>query len=452
MQLRLLEDYKSLLRLGLPLLVTQVGVIVVSFADTMMVGSYGTPQLAAAAFVNSLFLVGIVLMLGFAGGITPLVGAAFGRGDEKDAGTIMRSGLILNITISVGLTILMSGVYFLLPWMGQEEALLPLIRSYYRIILLTMIPMSIFNCCQQTANGLTDTATPMWIMIGGNILNIIGNYILIFGHFGAPELGLDGAGISTLTARWLMAAVIVAEFALRRRYGAVRRGCLTKAPRTLYGKVWRTSYPIMVQSGVECMLWSFGAVVCGWFGALQLASYQVVNTIGQLGFMIYMSFAIASSIRVANFTGVHDMEGVKRTALAGLNIIMALATIASAFFLTVGSWIVSLFTTDPLVEAAAMPLIIPLVLYQYCDAVQLNYANALRGTSEVKPLLWVSVISYIVIGVPVLLFLACTLDMGNIGVYYSFSAALLAAAIMLRYYFRKTVARLERVSSAPEKR
>lgn len=452
MQLRLLEDYKSLLRLGLPLLVTQMGVIVVSFADTMMVGSYGTPQLAAAAFVNSLFLVGIVLMMGFAGGITPLVGAAFGRGAEKDAGTIMRSGLILNITLSVGLTILMSGVYFLLPWMGQEEALLPLIRSYYRIILLTMIPMSIFNCCQQTANGLTDTATAMWIMIGGNILNIIGNYILIFGHFGAPELGLDGAGISTLTVRWLMAAVIVAEFALRRRYGAVRRGCLTKAPRSLYGKVWRTSYPIMVQSGVECMLWSFGAVVCGWFGALQLASYQVVNTIGQLGFMIYMSFAIASSIRVANFTGVHDVEGVKRTAIAGLNIIMALATIASAFFLTVGSWIVSLFTSDPLVEAAAMPLIIPLVLYQYCDAVQLNYANALRGTSEVKPLLWVSVISYIIIGVPVLLFLACTLDMGNIGVYYSFSAALLAAAIMLRYYFRKTVARLEHVSSTPEKR
>lgn len=448
MRLRLLDDYKSLLRLGLPVLVTQVGVIVVSFADTMMVGSYGTPQLAAAAFVNSLFLVGIVLMFGFAGGITPLVGAAFGRDDEKDAGTIMRTGMILNILLSAGLTLLMGGLYFLLPWMGQEESLLPLIRSYYRIILLTMIPMAVFNCCQQTANGLTDTATPMWIMLGGNILNIIGNYMLIFGRFGAPELGLDGAGISTLTVRWLMAAVIVAEFAMRRRYGAVRRGCMAKVPRGLYGKVWRTSYPIMVQSGVECMLWSFGAVVCGWFGALQLASYQVVNTIGQLGFMIYMSFAVSSSIRVANFTGVHDMEGVKRTALAGLNIIMTLATIASAFFLIAGKWIVSLFTSDPLVEAAAMPLIVPLVLYQYCDAVQLNYANALRGTSEVKPLLWVSVISYIVIGIPVLLFLACTLDMGNIGVYYSFSAALLAAAVMLRYYFRKTVARLERSRAA----
>ena len=145
MKLRLFDDYKSLLRLGLPVLVTQVGVIVVSFADTMMVGSYGTPQLAAAAFVNSLFLVGIVLMFGFAGGITPLVGAAFGRADEKDAGTIMRTGMILNILLSAGLTLLMGGLYFLLPWMGQEESLLPLIRCYYRIILLTMIPMAVFN-------------------------------------------------------------------------------------------------------------------------------------------------------------------------------------------------------------------------------------------------------------------------------------------------------------------
>ena len=208
----------------------------------------------------------------------------------------------------------------------------------------------------------------------------------------------------------------------------------------------------MIQSGVECFLWSFGAIVSGWFGKIQLASYQVVNTIAQLGFMTYMSFGVATSIRVANYTGLRDTVGIRRITSAGLHLNLLLSTIASAIFLIGGSNLIHVFTPDPEVTGAALMLIAPLILYQYGDAVQLTYANALRGTSNVKPLLWISIVSYIIIGMPFLLLLAKGLEMKNVGVYYSFSLALIVASVLLYRSFRTTVAKKELENLRPDSR
>ena len=440
------NEYRSLWRLGLPVLVTQVGIIIVNFADTMMVGAYGTDELAAAAFVNSLFIIATVMQIGFAAGMTPLVGALYSRNEHDGVGVTLRAGLQINLLVSIGFTLIMGGLYFFLDKFGQPEELLPLIRQYYLIVLATLVPMAIFNCCQQTANGTTDTSTPMWMILAANVVNIFGNYVLINGKLGFPELGLAGAGFSTLTARYLAMAGIIVMFTTSRRYRPYIDGLRKGSAKTgsVRRKVWVTSYPVMIQSGVECFLWSFGAIVCGWFGKIQLASYQVVNTIAQLGFMTYMSFREATSIRVANYNGLRDTVGMRRITSAGLHLNLVLSTIASAIFLIGGANLIHIFTPDPEVTSAAMLLIAPLILYQYGDAVQLTYANALRGTSEVKPLLWISLVSYILVGVPFLLLLASWLDMQNIGVYYSFSGALLVASVLLLRSFRKVMANKER--------
>lgn len=440
------NEYRSLWRLGLPVLVTQVGIIIVNFADTMMVGAYGTDELAAAAFVNSLFIIATVMQIGFAAGMTPLVGALYSRNEHDGVGVTLRAGLQINLLVSIGFTLIMGGLYFFLDKFGQPEELLPLIRQYYLIVLATLVPMAIFNCCQQTANGTTDTSTPMWMILAANVVNIFGNYVLINGKLGFPELGLAGAGFSTLTARYLAMAGIIVMFTTSRRYRPYIDGLRKGSAKTgsVRRKVWVTSYPVMIQSGVGCFLWSFGAIVCGWFGKIQLASYQVVNTIAQLGFMTYMSFGVATSIRVANYNGLRDTVGMRRITSAGLHLNLVLSTIASAIFLIGGANLIHIFTPDPEVTSAAMLLIAPLILYQYGDAVQLTYANALRGTSEVKPLLWISLVSYILVGVPFLLLLASWLDMQNIGVYYSFSGALLVASVLLLRSFRKVMANKER--------
>ena len=446
---RFKTEYKVLLRLGLPVLVTQVGVILVNFADTMMVGAYGVDELASSAFVNSLFIVIGVMQMGFAAGITPLVGALFSLRNNHETGRTMRAGMQMNLFVSLAFTIIMAGIYPFLHHFGQPEELLPLIRGYYLIILFTLLPMAIFNTFQQTANGMTDTVSPMWVILGADVVNILGNYMLIFGKFGAPELGLEGAGISTLTARILAACAMTFIMLRTRRYSHIRDGW---RDRTRLGalrmKVWNTSYPVMIQSGVECSLWSFGAVVCGWFGKIQLAAFQVVNTMSQIGFMTYMSFGIAISIRVANMTGRRDMEAARRTATAGLHLDLLLSTVASLLFLLAGRFLIHLFTPNEEVIACALGLIVPLVIYQYGDAIQYVYANALRGTSIVRPLLWVSLISYIGVGVPLLLILGVGCGMENVGVYLSFSAALFTASILFIREFRRAVALKEREFAA----
>ena len=438
----LFSEYRALARLGFPVLITQLGIITVSFADTMMVGAYGTPELGAASFVNNLFLVAIVALIGFSGGMTPVVGALFGKSLMKEAGTALRAGLLLNLGIAAIFSLAMTGVYFLLPYFGQPEELIPLIRPYYLIILASMIPNAIFTCCQNSSNGMTDTAMPMWIMIGGNVLNILGNYVLIFGRFGFPELGLVGAGISTAVTRLLMAAAILMGLGLRRRYSALRTGVWDRADGKTYFRVWKTSYPIMIQNGVECCLWALGAVVCGWFGTVQLASYQIANTVGQFGFMIYLSAGVAVSVRVANFTGVRDVGAIRDSSRAGMHVMLVMASLASLMFFFAGTHLFSMFSSDNAVIEAGLPLVFPLILYQYFDAVQLNYGCALRGTGYVKPLIIVSIVSYIVVGAGSLFILATGFDMGNIGVYYSFSLTLMCAAAMLFYYFRKALAKI----------
>lgn len=435
--------YRSLAKLGLPVLVTQIGIIIVSFADTMMVGAYGLDELAASAFVNSLFLIALVMLMGFAGGVTPIIGALFGKGDHQEGGLMLRASLFVNLGCAIFFSVVMGILYFFLDDFGQDKEILPLAKDYYLIILLTIIPLTIFNCLQQTSNGITDTATPMWIILGADILNIAGNYLLIFGKFGFPELGLEGAGWSTLISRTASAIGITAVFAFTKRYRiywkTLLRGHAGTARRMT---VWKTSYPLMIQSGVECGLWSFGAVVSGWFGKVELAAYQVMNTIGQLGFMIYMSFGWATSIKVANYTGRGDFLSVKRVTRAGLHIILVLATLASLTFIFFTDEMVGLFTPEQDVVNYALLMILPLVLYQYCDGTQLTYVNALRGTSKVKPLLWISTISYIVVGIPSLLLMAVTLNLHTVGVYYSFSVALFTASLLLVITFRKTLRQL----------
>lgn len=439
-----MDGYRSLARLGLPVLVTQLGIIVVNFADTMMVGRYGTDELAAAAFVNSLFVVLTVMQIGFASGLTPLVGAFFGGGKKEEAGKMLRGGLQINVIISAVFTILMSVLYFFLDRFGQKEELLPLIREYYLVILFSLLPMAVFNTLQQTCNGITDTRTPMWFILSANALNILGNYLFIFGNWGMPELGLTGAGLSTLFARVFAAVGIVIYFFNRRVYRPYRAGYgSAEGLGAVRYKVWITSYPVMIQSGVECLLWAFGAIVCGWYSKIQLAAYQVVNTIAQLGFMTYLSFSTATSILVANYTGTNDFRGVRHITLAGLHLILALATLASLIFLIGGRHLIHLFTPDEAVIASAMGLLLPLIVYQYMDAIQLTYCNAIRGTSVVKPLLWISVTTYIIIGIPVLLLFARIFPVANVGIFWCFNVALGVACILLTRSFYKIVGNLE---------
>lgn len=439
------REVKALLRLGAPILLTQVGIVVVSFADTMMVGHYGTAELAAAAFVNNFFMVPLVMLIGFASGLTPLIGALFTRKESFEVGRTLRLGIILNAAMAGVMLLVMGVLYFFLDRMGQPPELLPLIREYYLIIMLSMIPAPFFNACQQTANAVTDTVRPMYIILMANVLNIAGNYLLIYGNLGCPELGLNGAGISTVLARVFSMVAMVATVWRGKRYSAYKDG-LKKGRWSKAGakRIISTSVPVMVQNGCEVTCWAFGAVVCGWFGAIELAAYQVTNTMSQIGFMAFLSFAIAVSIRVANYMGLRDSDGLRAAARAGLALNFIMSIIASVVFITASVPILHMFTSDEAVIAVALLLIMPLVLYQIFDAAQVTLSNVVRGTGHVWPLLWVSLMCYVVVGLPTMVWFARGLGGRSVGVYYSFVVLLMLACLLYWWFFRSILVKVQR--------
>ncbi len=435
-----LSLYSKIIRLGLPILIGQLGTIVVGFADTIMVGHYSTEALASASFVNNVFNVAMFASLGFAYGLTPLVGALFSQGESKRIGTLMRSAIAANVMFALLLTAIMSVIYFNLHRLGQPEELLPVIRPYFLIVLSGMVPVTLFNAFAQWSYAINRTRMPMWIILTANAINILGNYVLIYGHWGMPEMGLNGAGIATLTSRLICMGAIMTIFFTQKKFRAYREGflsgCITSR---LFRQVNATSWPVALQMSFESGSFTFAAVMSGWISATALAAFQVVVILGTLGFCVYYSIAAAVSVLVSNAAGLSDHHLMRRTAGAGYVIILTVATASSALFIFGGANIMPLFSDDPAVIALALTLIVPLALYQYGDATQITFANALRGTSHVLPMFWISLVSYIVVGIPATWALAFPCGLGIYGIILSFSVSLfLAAGLFLFFFLRDT--------------
>lgn len=430
------ENYAAIIKLGLPILVGQLGMIVVAFADNIMVGRYSTAALASASFVNNVFNVATFAVLGFTYGLTPLIGAMFSQNRSDSIGAMIRNGLLVNVLFSLLVTAVMWVLWLNIDRLGQPEELLPLIKPYYLIVLAGMVPVAVFNVFAQWLFAINRTALPMWIILSANVLNILGNYLLIYGNFGCPELGLIGAGYSTLIARIFCPVVVIVVFAVAKRFAAYRDGFRHSriTSRTL-GQINRTSWPVSLQMTFESGSFTVAAVMAGWLGAISLASFQIIVITGTLGFCIYYSMGSAVSVLVANAAGLNDHTGMRRMAFAGYHIILTLATISSLIFVFFEEQMIHAFTEDTEVIAATVALIVPLVLYQLGDATQINFANALRGTSQVMPMIWIAFVSYIVIGTPSTYLLAFPLGLGTYGIILSFSVSLFIAAGLFLYFF-----------------
>lgn len=414
--------------------------IVVGFADNIMVGHYSTEALASASFVNNLFNVAIFCCIGFTYGLTPIVGSYFTQKRHGDIGAAMRTGVVLNVIFTLAVMAIMTAIYFNVDHLGQPEQLLPLIRPYFLIYLAGMLPISVFNVFAQWSYGINDTRLPMWIILGSNVVNIIGNYALIFGHFGLPELGLTGAGISTLIARCICPVVIICCFVSlkkNRRYFDAFRSSRVNMP--IVRKIWRISIPISMQMTFESGSFTMAAVMTGWISAIDLAAFQVIVIIGTLGFCIYYSVGSAVTILVSNEAGRDDRKAMRRVAWSGYHVLLLLMAISSAIFIFFGRDMMKAFTDDPAVLALTSSLIFPLVLYQAGDATQINFAGALRGTSKVMPMLWIAFFSYIVVGVPATYALGFPAGLGSYGIILSFSVSLfIAAALFLTFFLKAT--------------
>ncbi|MBR5541481.1 MAG: MATE family efflux transporter [Bacteroides sp.] len=432
------SHYKALLKLGLPIVIGQLGMIILGFADTLMIGHHSTDELASASFVNNVFNLVIIFATGFSYGLTPIVGSLFGSGERQAVGRTLKNALWANGLMGILLTILMGILYINIHRLGQPEELLPLMRPYFLVLLFSLIPVMLFNAFKQFADGITDTQTPMWLLIGGNTVNILANWNLIYGHLGFPEMGLLGAGIATLTSRVLMLAAFIGIFLTAKRYRIYKAGFTNgKLNRKDFKKLNKLGWPVGLQMGMETSAFSLATIMVGWLGATALAAHQVMMTIGQLGYMIYYGMAAAVAVRVSNFYGQNDMQAVHHSSSAGFHLILGMATlIAIPLFLlrnNIGSW----FTDNNEVTLMVASLIVPFIIYQVGDGMQCNYANALRGIADVKPAMYIAFIAYFMISLPASYLFGFVFNWGLTGIWLSFPFGLTSAGLMFWLRFRQ---------------
>lgn len=405
-----------------------------------MVGHYSTEALASASFVNNVFNIAIFACIGFTYGLTPLLGAFFARGENNRIGSMLRIGVRINVLFTLLITALMAIGYFNLHRMGQPEELLPIIRPYYIIVLVSMIPVCLFNVFAQWSYAINNTGYPTWIVLGANIVNVAGNYLLIYGHGGLPEMGLTGAGVSTLLSRVLCFAAMAYVF-FGTGFGKPYRNSFMKhqVEKGDSRLVAKTGFPVAMQMTFESSSFSGAAIMAGWLGAIELAAFQIVAISGMLGFCLYYSIGAALAIPVSHGAGHNDTAAMRNSAWAGYHIMLVCMSLAIILFMSCGHVIMGVFSNDEAVVGLAVTLLVPMALYQLGDATQITFANALRGTSHVMPMLYIAFFSYIVVGLPVTYLFAFPIGLGLYGIVLSFSVCLLmAAALFLTFFLRST--------------
>ena len=435
--------YGPLASLGLPIIIGQLGIILVSFADTMMVGHYRTSDLAAASFVNNVFNLVIIFSTGFSYGLTPIVGRLFGKEDFQGVGRMLKNSLAANSLIAVLLMLFMTAVYLNVDRLGQPAELLPLIRPYFLVLLASLLPVLLFNAFKQFADGITDTVTPMWILLLSNVVNIFGNWCLIFGKLGCPEMGLLGAGISTLVSRILTVIVFAGIFFFSKKYAPYREGFLrSSVNRRDFRTLNRLGWPVGLQMGMETGSFSLATIMVGWLGTLALAAHQVMLTVGQLGFMLYYGMAAAIAVRTSHFLGQGDIRNVRDSASAGFQLILLMAAVVSSCIFAFRHSIGGVFSENHEVAAVVAQLVIPFIIYQFGDGLQCAYSNALRGISDVRPVVLIAFIAYFAVSLPAGYIFGFVCGWGLTGIWMSFPLGLTTAGILYWLRFQRTIRKI----------
>ncbi len=433
----------EILKIGLPIMLGQACVIILAFADNIMIGWRSVDELAASSFVNNILNLLIMTELGFAAGMTPIIGSHNGRGDVASVGLTMRNGLVVNGLIGLASVVLLAVVYALLGHFGQEPELLPLIRPYFVIVGISTLFSLGFNTLKQFTDGICRPVVSMVFLLLGNVVNIFGNWVLIYGKLGFPEMGLVGAGISTLFSRILVFAAfllyILFSKSLRQYARAIKEAVLSLAEMK---SIFTVGYPVAIQMALETSSVTFAAVMAGWLGVIELAAHQVVITISQLFFLMMQGLSFALSILVSNACGRGDYKGVREYAAKGYGMIVCISATLSVLLYIFRYQAAGVFTDSPEVSAMAVSLFFVLFAYQFGDGLQLCFANVLRGLQDVKPIMKVAFVSYYIIAIPVAYLLGFKTSLGLLGIWLGFPVGLTIAGVFFFLRYRSDMRKL----------
>lgn len=439
-----MKTYKDHLRetvsLAYPVAIGQLGHIMLGVTDSIMVGKVGAVPLAASSLVNGLFFLIVVFGLGMTLAITPLVSIANGKEQKEQCGVILRQAMLVNAVVMIVLLLLVIILAELIFSLKQEEEVAVQAYSYARILAFSIIPFMIFQTFRQFIEGLSFTKPAMFITIAANLVNVLGNWIFIYGNLGVPAYGLDGAGYSTLITRSCMAAALMGYVLKAPRFAEYEPNFRFRSIN--WAVIWRLisiGIPTGFQHFFEVGAFAFSAVMIGWLGGAQLAAHQVALSMASVSFMIILGITAAGTIRVGFAFGRSDPTEVRRAGILTTILASLIMGFFGICFIVFRDHLPLIYISDPEVVAIASSLLVIAAFFQISDGAQAAGLGILRGITDVKIPMIITFVAYWVVALPLGYILGFTLQMDVVGIWIGLLAGLTVAAILLNLrFFMKT--------------
>lgn len=434
--------YGKVLSLAFPVILSQAGQILVQLVDNAMVGRLGAVPLAGVSFANSVFFMLFVLGMGLTFGLTPLVGEMYSVSNHRKSASYLQNSILFYGFIGLGIFLLSMLVRPFMPHMGQAPEVVEHAIPYYGYVAVSVIPFMIFAAFKQFLEGVGNTKVAMAIIITSNVINIIFNWLLIYGNWGFPAMGAGGAGLATLISRILTPILIILYFYRRdsffRYFTLFRRSNFSwETIRSLI----RVGAPISLQMFMEGSAFALTGIMMGWLGTVEMAGNQVAMVISNFAFMIIIGIGSAVTICVSHAYGQRDWRDIRRYSGTAYRLGLMWNAVTALLFITLRNYIPMVFTSDSEVIDMAARFMVFVAIFQISDGLQANSVAILRGIQDVKSIMWISFISYIVVSLPAGYLLAFKTEVGPSGLWIGLIIGLALAAVLYNARYRKQVKR-----------
>ncbi|MFL2610782.1 MAG: MATE family efflux transporter [Flavobacteriaceae bacterium] len=439
------KEFKYNLTLSYPVTLGLLGHTIVQLTDNIMVGKLGTNELAAVSLGNSFILIAMSVGIGFSTAITPLVSESIGKknNSEKD---FLNHGLLLCLLLGLLMFISVYNLKDYLFVMGQPSNVVSLAYSYLKWVSISLLPLITFQAFKQFTDGLSMTYPAMYATVFSNIINIILNYILIFGKFGFPPLGIEGAALGTLIARFSSLIFIFFYFYF---HSNLKRYLFTltriKFNSKILKKIISLGFPTALQMFFEVFFFIAAIWMSGLLGKNEQASNQIALNLSSMTFMVAMGFSVVAMIRVGEMFGKSDIISLKRIAYSLFLIILLFDLFFCVIFILFNEylpWIYLSKTVDKSISDVfqvieiSSKLIMISGVFQIFDGLQAVVLGALRGIQDVFIPTVLIFIAYILIGLPVSYYLGLNTHLGVVGIWFGLLIGLVSSSIFLLLRFR----------------
>ncbi|WP_092544867.1 MATE family efflux transporter [Zunongwangia mangrovi] len=429
------KEFRKNLNIAYPVMLGQLGHVLVGLADNLMVGRLGAAPLAAVSLGNSLVFIALSLGIGFSFAITPLIAEADGSGDIEKGRSYFHHGIILCGINGILLFLLLLLAKPLLYYLDQPPEVVEYAIPYLEIVAFSMLPLMIFQAYKQFADGLSQTKYSMYATILSNVVNVFFNYILIYGIWIFPELGLEGAAIGTLISRFFMLWFIWEI--LRRKskfkpYFVWSKKELFKTD--IFKKILNLGFPTALQMFFEVAIFTATVFLAGLLGTNPQAANQIALNLASMTFMIAVGLGVTATIRVGNQKGLHHYKELRRIAMSVFLLVFIIEAIFAVGFILLKDWLPTFYIENTEVVLLSAQLLIVAALFQLSDGMQVVILGALRGLQDVKVPTAICFVAYWIIGFPVSWYFGKAENMGSMGIWMGLLAGLTASALML--YFR----------------